>query len=78
MGVVDGSTEYGDIIDVGPVTPGKPLPKVAADPHRRALSISQWMSEFFKTTSQPAGHGFTREMIDGARIGCLLYLLSEG
>ena len=65
MGVVDGSTEYGDIINVGPVTPGKPLPKVAADPHRRALSIGQWMSEFFKTTSQPAGHGFTREMIDG-------------
>ena len=48
MGVVDGSTEYGDIIDVGQVTPDKPLPKVAADPHRRALTISQWMSEFFK------------------------------
>ncbi len=26
------------------------------------------MSEFFKTTSQPAGHGFTQEMIDGAAL----------
>jgi metallophosphoesterase (TIGR03768 family) len=68
MGVVDGSTEYGDIINAGTVTPGKPLPKVAADKNRRALSISQWMSEFFKTTSQPPGHGFTREMIDGAAL----------
>jgi metallophosphoesterase (TIGR03768 family) len=68
MGVVDGSTEYGDIIDVGPVTPGQPLPKIAADPNRRALSIDQWMSEFFNTTSQPAGHGFTREMIHGGAL----------
>ncbi len=66
MGVVDGSTEYGDIIDVGPVTPGERLPKVAADPNRRALWIRQWMSEFFHTTSQPVGHGFTQQMvIDG-------------
>jgi metallophosphoesterase (TIGR03768 family) len=68
MGVVDGSTEYGDIIDAGPVTPGKPLPKVVADPQRRALAISQWMSEFFNTTSKPVGHGFTKEMIDGAAL----------
>ncbi len=68
MGVVDGSKEYGDIIDVGKVIPNVPLPKVAADPHRRALTINQWMSEFFKSTSKPAGHGFTREMIDGAAL----------
>ncbi|MGA2403293.1 MAG: TIGR03768 family metallophosphoesterase [Syntrophobacteraceae bacterium] len=68
MGVVDGSTEYGDIIDVGQVTPNTPLPKVAADPHRRALTITQWMSEFFKSTSKPAGHGFTHEMINGTAL----------
>jgi metallophosphoesterase (TIGR03768 family) len=70
MGVVDGSTEFGDIIDVGAVTdPGnQPLPKVAADPRRRALWISQWMSEFFKSTSKPAGHGFTQEMVDGTAL----------
>ena len=70
MGVVDGSTEYGDIIHVGPVTDpaNQPLRKIAADPHRRALWISQWMSEFFNSTSKPAGHGFTREMINGAAL----------
>ena len=39
-------------------------PKVAADPKRRSLSISDWMSEFFNTTSKPVGHGFTQEMIE--------------
>jgi metallophosphoesterase (TIGR03768 family) len=68
MGVVDGSTEYGDIKDVGPVTPGAPLPTVAADPNRRALSISQWMRQFFNTTSKPVGHGFTQEMINGTAL----------
>jgi metallophosphoesterase (TIGR03768 family) len=68
MGVVDGSTEYGDIIDVGQVTPKEPLPKVAADPNRRALTITQWMSQFFNSTSKPAGHGFTQEMINGTAL----------
>ncbi len=59
MGVVDGTTENGTIIKAGPLpTP----PTIAADPNRRSLSISQWMNEFFNTTSQPAGHGFTRQM----------------
>lgn len=31
----------------------------AAAPDRRTLSIGRWMSKFFNTTSQPAGHGFT-------------------
>jgi metallophosphoesterase (TIGR03768 family) len=68
MGVVDGATEYGRIIHVGPVTPNEPPPTVAADPDRRALSLSQWMREFFKSTSKPAGHGFTREMIQGTAL----------
>jgi metallophosphoesterase (TIGR03768 family) len=64
MGVVDGTTEDGTIINVGPVTNYNPPPKVAADPNRRSLSISQWMSEFLNTTSEPAGHGFTPQMIE--------------
>ena len=67
-GVVDGSKEYGDIMDVGKVAPNVALPKVAADPHRRALSISQWMGQFFNTTSKPVGHGFTQEMVDGTAL----------
>jgi len=62
MGVVDGTTEFGDIIDVGPVDYFRKPPKVAADPNRHSLSVRDWMSEFLKTTSSPVGHGFTKEM----------------
>jgi metallophosphoesterase (TIGR03768 family) len=62
MGVVDGSTEYGELIDSGPEDQYKKPPKVVADHNRRSLLVSDWMNEFFNTTSKPAGHGFTREM----------------
>ncbi len=58
MGVLDGSTPYGNIIGAGPVSQFNKAPKVAADPDRRSLSRTEWMGEFFKTTTQPAGHGF--------------------
>jgi metallophosphoesterase (TIGR03768 family) len=63
MGVVDGSKEYGDIINVGQITPANQPRPVAADKNRRALSINYWMGEFFDTTSKPVGHGFTQEMV---------------
>ena len=64
MGVVDGTTPYGDVIGSGPdgqVTP----PKVIANPDRRSLATPssttrEWMTEFFTTTSSPGGHGFTQ------------------
>jgi metallophosphoesterase (TIGR03768 family) len=62
QGVVNGSTEYGEIICAGPEGPIPP-PKVAADPRRRSLSIREWMHQFFHTTSKPVGHGFTRQMV---------------
>jgi metallophosphoesterase (TIGR03768 family) len=58
MGVFDGSTPYGDIIHAGPVGKFSSAPKVAADPDRRSLLRTEWMKEFFKTSSNPAGHGF--------------------
>ncbi|MGO9022352.1 MAG: TIGR03768 family metallophosphoesterase [Syntrophobacteraceae bacterium] len=58
MGVVNGTTKYGDIIYTGPVNKFNHAPAVAADPNRRSLSINEWMDEFFNTTSQPVGHGF--------------------
>lgn len=58
MGVLDGSTPYGDIIHAGPVGDFQTPPKVAADPDRRSLLRAEWMNEFFKTSSHPAGHGF--------------------
>jgi len=50
MGVIDGSTRYGDIIGAGLVGSIIP-PKVVADPNRRSLSRTEWMSEFFNTLS---------------------------
>ncbi len=64
MGVVDGTTKYGDIIDVGPVEYYLNPPKVAPDPDRRSLSIRDWMGEFLKSTTLPAGHGVTNELIN--------------
>ena len=58
VGVLDGSTPYGDIKYAGPVGNFKSPPKVAADPDRRSLLRTGWMQEFFKTSSHPAGHGF--------------------
>jgi metallophosphoesterase (TIGR03768 family) len=58
MGVLDGSTPYGNIIDAGPVADFKSPPKVAPDPDRRSLLRTEWMKEFFKTSTNPVGHGF--------------------
>ena len=63
MGVVDGSTPYGDIIKAGPESLFSSAPTVVADPDRRSLvsatsSSENWIAEFSKTTSTPVGHGF--------------------
>ena len=63
VGVVDGSKPYGDVIYAGPYQSYDPPPRVAADPSRCSLTINQWMGQFFDTTSQPVGHGFTQKMV---------------
>ncbi|AGB02238.1 TIGR03768 family metallophosphoesterase [Methanoregula formicica] len=64
MGAVDGRTPYGDITGAGNVSdfPDGP-PTVPADPDRRFLSRTEWISEFFRTSSGPAGHGFSQSDI---------------
>jgi len=63
-GVVDGSTPYGDIVGAGPEQNFPVPPQVTvADPNRHPLSRSAWMSEFLKTSSSPAGHGFHQSNI---------------
>jgi len=57
MGVLDGSTPNGDIKDAGPVVTFNNPPKVAPDPNRRSLLRTEWIKEFFNTTSNPVGHG---------------------
>jgi metallophosphoesterase (TIGR03768 family) len=65
MGCLDGRTPNGDIFGLGPVADFATPPKVlAADPDRRSLSKSEWMSEFFETTSSPKGHGFPLCSVD--------------
>jgi len=65
MGAIDGRTPYGEIIGVGPVGDFSTPPKVlAADPDRRPLSRQEWMGEFFKTSSNPVGHGFNQTNVD--------------
>jgi metallophosphoesterase (TIGR03768 family) len=56
-GVIDGSTPLGNVIDTGDASQSPP-PKVAADPNRRSLLRTEWIQEFFNTTTSPVGHGF--------------------
>jgi metallophosphoesterase (TIGR03768 family) len=58
MGMLDGSTPYGDIKYAGPVKDFKSPPKIVPDPDRRSLKRDEWMKEFFTTSSNPVGHGF--------------------
>ena len=58
MGVLDGSSPYGEIINEGHVVNFSSPPKVVPDPDRRSLLRTEWISEFFNTTSNPVGHGF--------------------
>lgn len=54
---MDGTTPNGDIIKAGPVGSFATPPKVVADPDRRSLLRTEWISEFSKTSSSPVGHG---------------------
>lgn len=68
MGVIDGATQYGDVI-YAQAADTTPPPIVAPDRNRRALSTNtsttlNWMKEFFNTTSKPKGHGFTKANLD--------------
>lgn len=66
VGVVDGTTPYGDVISWGPTNGFAERPHVAADPNRRIItadiaSPTNFIGEFFETASAPAGHGFRRD-----------------
>ena len=68
MGVIDGATQYGTIIDASPDT-AISQPHVVADASRSSLTTStstslEWMKQFFNTDSNPKGHGFTQLNLD--------------
>lgn len=58
QGVIDGSSPEGAIVNDGAVEEFATAPKVAPDPDRRAIHRTEWIEEFFNTTSSPVGHGF--------------------
>lgn len=58
QGVIDGSSSEGAIIHDGAVEEFATAPKVVPDPDRRAIHRTEWIQEFFNTTSSPVGHGF--------------------
>jgi metallophosphoesterase (TIGR03768 family) len=65
MGVVDGTTVYGNIYGAGPEAEFPTPPAVAPDSKRYSLSSANsttqsWMQQFFTTSSKPVGHGFTQ------------------
>jgi metallophosphoesterase (TIGR03768 family) len=73
MGVVDGTTRYGEVIKGGPTNKFTTAPTVVADPDRRsltteygagALACTNYMSEFFNSASFPNGHGFSRSNLE--------------
>jgi metallophosphoesterase (TIGR03768 family) len=57
-GCINGSTPFGTIINAGPVGSFSSPPKIVADPNRRSLLRTEWIQEFFKTSTSPVGHGF--------------------
>lgn len=71
VGVVDGTTPYGEVIKGGPAEGFATPPTVAADNRRHSLttaasSTESWKGEFRNSTSSPAGHG-----LDPSKIGSL-------
>jgi metallophosphoesterase (TIGR03768 family) len=59
VGVVDGTTPYGDVIKAGPTANFPTPPTVVADPDRHTFTTAGYISAFADTTSSPPGHGFT-------------------
>jgi metallophosphoesterase (TIGR03768 family) len=62
-GVVNSSTTYGEVTGAGPEANFPTPPHVEANPDRRSIPKTAWISEFFKTTSGPVGHGFDKNNI---------------
>jgi metallophosphoesterase (TIGR03768 family) len=73
MGVVDGTTRFGEVIKGGLAKVFAAPPTVAADPNRHSLTTeytastlacTNYMSEFFRTESFPTGHGFSQRNLE--------------
>jgi metallophosphoesterase (TIGR03768 family) len=77
MGVINGSTPLGNIIHTG-LAPQTPPPTVVADSGRRSLVRTEWISEYFNTTTTPVGHGFNLvNPVQQSGFACYSFLLKS-
>ena len=75
MGVIDGSTPTGSIKGAGAVALTNSPPTVAPDPDRRSLLRTEWIKEFFNTTTTPTGHGLNLvDPSNGSGFACYSFL----
>jgi metallophosphoesterase (TIGR03768 family) len=58
MGTINGGSEYGEVIAVGPFNAFSTPPLNSPNLNRRSLTKKEWIAEFFNTTSLPKGHGY--------------------
>ena len=58
MGTINGASQYGEIISVGPTAAFSKPPYNPPNLNRRSLKKKEWIAEFFHTSSFPKGHGF--------------------
>lgn len=69
-GVMDGYSPFGKVILAGPQSSFATPPKINANPARKFVPRSDWISEFFTTTSYPIGHGFSASVTDPDLAAC--------
>ena len=77
VGVVDGTTPFGNVTKWGLTNLFNTPPTVAADTNRHSLTTdvswpTNYINEFFKTASSPQGHGFN--LANTGEPGRLLYI----
>jgi metallophosphoesterase (TIGR03768 family) len=75
MGVIDGATATGIIINAGAAGAFNSPPEVAADLARHPLLRSEWIDEFFNTATSPAGHGLNLvDPSEGSGFACYSFV----
>ncbi|MGC2616161.1 MAG: TIGR03768 family metallophosphoesterase [Terracidiphilus sp.] len=74
-GYIDGATPTGTIKGAGMAATIPAAPTIVADPSRRSLLRTEWMQEFFNSTTAPRGHGLN--LVDpsmGAGFACYSFV----
>jgi metallophosphoesterase (TIGR03768 family) len=77
VGVIDGSTEFGDVVKYGLTNEFAAPPAVAADANRHMMDTNltwskNYIAEFTNSTSKPFGHGFDLSR-SNSLAGCYSY-----